>query len=195
MLFRSKRPTSTAVREVAARPTQAEQKVRAALAVVEQAAQASASRTTGLDTKASILLVVASIIITSSFSGDGLIYRIAALLAFASAFLALVSLWPRGVGGVHPTTVTDHLTSHRETLQQFEHWLLALQKAAAIEREQYIERRAKQLIIGFSLAVAAMLCAAISLIHDGNWLALWIHTVQNGVGQHQPTSTPSMRHD
>lgn len=184
-----RRRQPTAAPTVRRAPTDAELKVRLALTVVDQTAQAAAARTVGLDTKASILLVVAGIIVTSSFTGDGLLYRAAAVLALGSSVLALVSLWPRGVKGVHPTTITQHLVETRDTFAQFEHWLLGLQRDAAIERERYIRRRGVQLIVGFSLAVAAMVLTGISVLHDGDWLAVWLHTLQHG--EAGATSSPS----
>jgi len=171
-------------------PTDAELKVRLALAVSEQAAQAAAARTVGLDTKASILLVVAGLIVTSSFEGDGLLYRGAAVLALVSSILALWSLWPRGVKGIHPTTITHHLESVPDTFAGFEYWLLALQKAASIERERYLKERGRLLIIGFALAVAAMAIAGMSVLLEGDWLANWLHTLHHG-NVHVPRRSPS----
>jgi hypothetical protein len=167
-------------------------KVRVALTVSEQAAQAAAARTVGLDTKASILLVVAGLIVTSSLEGDGLLYRGAAVLALVSSIVALWSLWPRGVKGVHPTTITHHLETVPDTLADFEYWLLALQKAASIERERYLKRRGRLLIFGFALAVAAMATAGVSVLFEGDWLAIWLHTLHHGnVHMPRPSSSPT----
>lgn len=196
MLFRRSHPQSPGREEATAAPTDAELKVRLALTVSDQAAQAAAARTVGLDTKASILLVVAGIIVTSSFNGDGLLYRVSAVLALASSILALWSLWPRGVRGIHPTRITKRLETSPDTITGFEYWLLALHKAASIERERYLRRRSQLLILGFTLAVAAMLVAGVSVLQEGDWLAAWLHTLHHGdkqVPSMTPTPTPSSR--
>lgn len=156
------------------RPTEAEGKVRVALAALDQAAQSAANRSVGMDTKASILLVIAGIITTSSLKGDGLLYRASAVVALLAGVAALVSLWPRTIKGVHPKTVTDKLTSNSDTLPQFEYWLLAMHNSAAVLREQHLRKRGHWLTAGFVLAVAAMALAALSLIQDGNWFAAWL---------------------
>lgn len=172
---------------VASSPTHAEAKVRVALVALDQAAQAAAGRSVGMDTKASILLVIAGIITTSSFSGDGLLYRAAVVLALTSGVAALVSLWPRQIKGAHPEVITNHLTANKETLAEFEYWLLALQKAAAVTREQRMKRRGLFLAIGFTLAVAAMGCGAVSLFQNGDWFAAWLGTFERAAS-HPATS-------
>lgn len=176
-----------------AQPSQAELKVRVALAALDQAAVASANRSVGLDTKASILLVLAGVVATATLSGDGLLYRIATVFALGASLFALLSLWPRQLKGVHPKTVTDHLTSHAETLGQFEYWLLALQNSAAIKREQRMKTRGLLLTIGFVSAVVSTVLVGLSVMGEGDWLAKWIATYTSTLEELQPTvvSTPA----
>lgn len=172
-----------------AEPKAREEKVRVALTALDQASQASASRSVGMDTKASLLLVIAGIITTSPLGGDGLLHRASVVIALLSGVAALVSLWPRKIPGVHPRTVTDQLTSNSDTLPQFEYWLLAMHKAAAVLREQHMKTRGRYLTAGFTLAVVALALTAVSLIQDGDWLATWLGAYrQAGVS---PTVPPT----
>lgn len=176
---------------VSAEPKAGEQKVRVALTALDQASQASASRSVGMDTKASILLVIAGIITTSPLDGDGLLHRASIVIALMAGVAALVSLWPRKIPGVHPKTVTDQLTSNSDTLPQFEYWLLAMHKAAAVIREQHMEIRGRYLAAGFTLAVISMALTAVSLIQDGDWLATWLGAFLQTGGPPTVSPTPN----
>lgn len=170
--------------------TPAEQKVRITLGVLERQAQAAASRSVGMDAKASLLLVLAGIITTTSWTGDGLLYRVATVIALFSGALALVSLWPVKTKSVHPQAVVDHLVGHPESVADFEHWLLAYEKAGALEREKRMDHRGVLLTWGFSLALASMGATVISLFQNGDWLAAWLGTF-NGPDQLPPAPAPT----
>lgn len=127
-----------------------------------------------MDAKASILLVIAGILTTTSIQGDGLIARLAAITAIAAALAALLSLWPVKVKGIHPETLIERITGTDELFSDYEHWMLAMEAASAVAREKRLETRGLLLTIGFVLAFAAMVLAVFSLLHDGNWFAAWL---------------------
>lgn len=170
--------------------TPAERKVRITLGVMDRATQAAASRSVGMDAKASLLLVIAGIITTTSWTGDGLLYRAAAIISLASGILALASLWPVRLKSVHPQVVAEHLTESPESVADFEHWLLAYEKAGALKREKHMDIRGVLLTIGFSLALVSMGATAASLFQNGDWLAAWLGTY-NSPDQFPPTPTPT----
>jgi hypothetical protein len=159
--------------EEAPSPTDAELKVRATLVAFEKAATSAATRSNGMDTKASLLLIVAGVLTATGLPGIDVLTNASASFALAAALFALISLWPRRVKGIHPVVLTKRITSSDESFADYEFYMLALEKAASIRREKSLQIRGVLLAIGFSLAFVAMalgLLAVLELDSVKAWL-------------------------
>lgn len=141
--------------------------------MVQTVVASSAARVAGLDTKASLLLVIAGVITAANFDGDALLLRMAVIMSGLSALMAVVSLWPRRVKGISAEVLIKRLETHSDTPYEFNIYLLGLERAASIAREKSLRRRGWWLIVGFVLAAISLFCVVTSVVGEKDWFAEW----------------------
>jgi len=156
---------STPVPLAATVTTGAQLKVRATLAALERQNDYAAHRGVGMDTKASLLLVLSGIVTTVNFSEDTLIFRLSTVFALLTAGLAIVSLWPTKVKGIHSKTLSDRIsgTFRNEPFSSYEFFVLELEVAAFNRRQKRIQARGVWLAGGFVASGAMLLLAGLGI--------------------------------